>query len=39
MLRSGTPWTTIQTATGGSSSAVHRLAKRLKEESVQNGLI
>jgi DNA invertase Pin-like site-specific DNA recombinase len=30
MLHSGTPWTTIQNATGCSSSTVHRLSKRLK---------
>lgn len=35
MLRSGTTWTTIQNATGCSSSTVHRLAKRLREETVQ----
>lgn len=39
MLRSGTPWTTIQNATGCSSSTVHRLAKRLKEEKVQNACL
>lgn len=31
MLRSGTPWATIQNATGCSSSTVNRLAKRLKD--------
>ena len=35
MLRSGTPWTTIQNATGCSSSTVHRLAKRLKAVSTE----
>ena len=35
MLRSGTPWTTIQNATGCSSSTVHRLAKRLKTDAAQ----
>ncbi len=36
MLRSGTPWTTIQNATGCSSSTVHRLAKRLKGDDLQD---
>jgi DNA invertase Pin-like site-specific DNA recombinase len=35
MLRSGTPWTTLQNATGCSSPNVHRLAKRLREQTVQ----
>jgi DNA invertase Pin-like site-specific DNA recombinase len=35
LLRTGTPWTTIQNATGCSSSTVHKLAKRLIEQTVQ----
>lgn len=31
MLRSGTPWATIQSATGCSSSTINRLAKRIRE--------
>lgn len=33
MLRNGTPWATIQSATGCSSSTVNRLAKRLKDDA------
>jgi uncharacterized protein YerC len=31
MLRSGTPWATIQSVTGCSSSTINRLAKRIRE--------